>query len=48
MTRYLSKERVMTKVRKFHLVALGDAKRLTQGGAKSNVEFDSRPQLTSG
>ena len=38
----------MTKTRKFRLVRLGDAKRLTQGGTKSSVEFDQRPQLTAG
>ena len=41
-------ERVMTKTRKFPLVALGDAKRLTKGGFTINVELDSRPQKNSG
>jgi len=38
----------MTKTRKFPLVALGDAKRLTKGGFTINVELDSRPQKNSG
>ena len=38
----------MTKTRKFRLVAVGDAKRLTKGGFIASVELDSRPQKTSG
>lgn len=38
----------MTKTRKYPLVTLGGAKRLTKGGFTINVELDSRPQKNSG
>jgi hypothetical protein len=35
----LLKERVMTKIRKFHLVRVGDAKVLTRGGPGIGLEL---------
>jgi hypothetical protein len=37
------KERVVTKTRKFRLVRLGDAKRLTQGEGFINYEVNTLP-----
>ena len=38
----------MTRNRKFRLVAIGDARRLTRGGIVTIAELDGRPQKTSG
>lgn len=39
----LSKELTMTKIRKFSLIRLGDAKRLTQGIGSVGLEITREP-----
>lgn len=38
----------MYKFHKIQVVRLGDAKRLTRGGIRMNVELDGRPQINAG
>ena len=41
-------ERVMNKTRKFRIVRVGDAKRLTKGDGVFNIELNLQPRTSAG
>lgn len=45
---FQTKEHVMTKIRKFRVVKLGDAKRLTKGDGARNSEINLQPRDVTG
>ena len=45
---FQTRERVMTKTRKFRIVRVGDAKRLTKGDGVFNIELNLQPRTSAG